>query len=438
MLTYDQDLLTELSYYERVLYDHDGHPNLVTRADVAKAREAFLDFVVKKETGEMEELRRRLSDETQRTKEMEARKDGAYEERNQVVAALAHLAVHMGWKAGIARTAIEGWSDDWHGCVYINLPSGQVSWHFHDSHAHLFRGLPPYTDAWDGHDTPEKYRRVANAPDFFSNMDVIVPIEKFDAMENSVHYAEQSRARAATMDARAKLLSGVLNLCRAYIPDNGSEADVAFAAKVDAALTYQGAPSAHPEAHCHECGGPNFVWFAPNPIWNAVVNERTDIICPQCFVAAARERGFDKDAWRLVPEFYEEPSTALSKNSNPSDPREAAPEKDAVTDGESGSEGAECGWCKGTGWRSAIGEYCEPCCGTGKGPTRQPPAVLGVFTQVPGAWVRFLDDEVGEGFFIGAERAKAFHTEPGFHLHALLPVYVGNDPKAVHSQGSAR
>lgn len=88
--------------------------------------------------------------------EMTARKDDAYEERNKVVAALAKV-----FPSGVARTAIEGWSEDWHGCVYIDLPTGQVSWHFHDSQAHLFADLPPYAGEWDGHDTPEKYRRVA-------------------------------------------------------------------------------------------------------------------------------------------------------------------------------------------------------------------------------------------------------------------------------------
>jgi hypothetical protein len=88
--------------------------------------------------------------------EMEARKDAAYLERNQVVAALARC-----FPSGIADTAIEGWSADWHGCVYIDLPTGQVSWHFHDSHAHLFEDLPQYDGKWDGHDTPEKYRRLA-------------------------------------------------------------------------------------------------------------------------------------------------------------------------------------------------------------------------------------------------------------------------------------
>jgi hypothetical protein len=87
---------------------------------------------------------------------MRRRKDEAYNERNQVVAALAKL-----FPSGIARTSIEGWDAEWHGCVYIDLPTGQVSWHYHDSHSHLFDDLPPYAGAWDGHDTPEKYRRLA-------------------------------------------------------------------------------------------------------------------------------------------------------------------------------------------------------------------------------------------------------------------------------------
>lgn len=93
---------------------------------------------------------------TSELEQMRERKDAAYLERNQVVAALAKC-----FPSGVARTAIEGWSEDWHGCVYIDLPTGQASWHFHDSHAYLFDGLPPYTDTWDGHDTPEKYARLA-------------------------------------------------------------------------------------------------------------------------------------------------------------------------------------------------------------------------------------------------------------------------------------
>lgn len=83
-------------------------------------------------------------------------KDSAYEERNRVVAALAAL-----YPAGIKATDIPGWEPEWHGCVYIDLPTGQASWHYHDSHAHLFAHLPAYTGEWDGHTTPEKYERLA-------------------------------------------------------------------------------------------------------------------------------------------------------------------------------------------------------------------------------------------------------------------------------------
>lgn len=88
--------------------------------------------------------------------DMRASKDAAYEERNRLVAALASL-----YPAGLKRTNIKGWDAEWHGCVYIDLPTGQASWHYHDSQAYLFDGLPPYTGEWDGHTTEEKYLRVA-------------------------------------------------------------------------------------------------------------------------------------------------------------------------------------------------------------------------------------------------------------------------------------
>lgn len=85
-------------------------------------------------------------------------KDAAYLERNKLVALLAAV-----FPSGIKRTAIEGWSDDWHGCVYIDFPWGQASWHYHDSHAHLFDHLPPYAGEWDGHTTEAKYAAIVEA-----------------------------------------------------------------------------------------------------------------------------------------------------------------------------------------------------------------------------------------------------------------------------------
>ena len=91
-----------------------------------------------------------------RIERLEAARDGAYTERNRLVAFIASI-----YPSGVKKTAIPGWDEAWHGCVYIDLPTGQASWHFHDSEAYLFAYLPPYDGEWDGHSTEEKYERIA-------------------------------------------------------------------------------------------------------------------------------------------------------------------------------------------------------------------------------------------------------------------------------------
>jgi hypothetical protein len=94
------------------------------------------------------------------------RKDEAFEERNRVVACLARMVVHYGGTAGVAQhvdTPGVAWDSAWRTLVMIDLPTGQASWHAHDSHAHVFDGLPVYVKAWDGHTTPAKYERVDRA-----------------------------------------------------------------------------------------------------------------------------------------------------------------------------------------------------------------------------------------------------------------------------------
>lgn len=88
---------------------------------------------------------------------MSTQLDEAYFERNQLVALLARL-----FPSGIKKTTIEGWDPEWHNCVYIDLPTGQASWHYHDRETNLFCGLPPYEGEWDGHTTEEKYERIAS------------------------------------------------------------------------------------------------------------------------------------------------------------------------------------------------------------------------------------------------------------------------------------
>jgi hypothetical protein len=80
--------------------------------------------------------------------------DVVYAERNRLVAALAHLFGNAAWR-GIDPSAPD------FTVVYIDLPSGQVSWHIPDAEMDQFPPLPLRDPTgWDGHDTDEKYRRV--------------------------------------------------------------------------------------------------------------------------------------------------------------------------------------------------------------------------------------------------------------------------------------
>lgn len=85
----------------------------------------------------------------------EEAKNGAYAERNKLVRILASI-----FPSGIKKTAIEGWDEAWHWCVYIDLPTGQASWHFHNSELGMFLDLPFYRGVWDGHTTEQKYERI--------------------------------------------------------------------------------------------------------------------------------------------------------------------------------------------------------------------------------------------------------------------------------------
>lgn len=100
--------------------------------------------------------------ESPRVSNARMQKDKAYEERNRVVAALAKAVVKLGGRAGRLTTKIEEWNPEWHGCVQIDPPGGgqQWRWHFHDSHAAIFAFLPVVDWEYDGHTTPEKYKKL--------------------------------------------------------------------------------------------------------------------------------------------------------------------------------------------------------------------------------------------------------------------------------------
>ena len=104
-----------------------------------------------------------IEDQQARIRELEAQKDGAYSERNQLVAALSKLFPSwMEWHS----EEDAAWDNDWRNIVFIELPTGKVSWHIHDSELNHFHHLRKMVGSyWDGHTTDEKYRRLAALPE---------------------------------------------------------------------------------------------------------------------------------------------------------------------------------------------------------------------------------------------------------------------------------
>lgn len=94
--------------------------------------------------------------------ELRVAKDGAYSERDQLVAWLSAL-----FPAWLERHPDEDteWEDDWRWIVFIDHPTaGQMTWHIHDSELPLFDHLTrSNAHRWDGHTTEMKYERVRDA-----------------------------------------------------------------------------------------------------------------------------------------------------------------------------------------------------------------------------------------------------------------------------------
>ncbi len=93
-------------------------------------------------------------------RETERQKNGAYAERNKLVAALSKLFPSSLERHPESDTA---WEDDWRWIVFVDLPTGQASWHIHDSELAMFDHLPRNEGrVWDGHTTEQKYARLAD------------------------------------------------------------------------------------------------------------------------------------------------------------------------------------------------------------------------------------------------------------------------------------
>jgi hypothetical protein len=87
-------------------------------------------------------LQRDLADFLALVEQYDAAKE--YDHRYLVVLGALTCALAAGLRAGIRIDPAE---PEWP-VVYIELPTGQVSWH-----------MPQHPVPWDGHDTAEKYRR---------------------------------------------------------------------------------------------------------------------------------------------------------------------------------------------------------------------------------------------------------------------------------------
>jgi hypothetical protein len=93
----------------------------------------------------------------------ESLRDSAYRERNLVIRALCKLFPSYR-STHVAASPGEEWEDEWRNVVFIDLPTGQVSWHIHDSELPIFEDLQYLPNNWDGHDTEEKYNRLDALP----------------------------------------------------------------------------------------------------------------------------------------------------------------------------------------------------------------------------------------------------------------------------------
>lgn len=104
------------------------------------------------------ELTKFLSSQSDEIQKLKIEKNNAYTERNRLVALLSKV-----FPSELGRHDPQDltWEKDWFNIVYVNLPTGQCSWHIHDSELYLFSHLKLNLNVkWDGHSTEEKYKRI--------------------------------------------------------------------------------------------------------------------------------------------------------------------------------------------------------------------------------------------------------------------------------------
>ena len=81
----------------------------------------------------------------------------AYSERDLLVSLISKI-----YPSHLARHPDSDltWENDWRNIVCVHLPTGQATWHIHDSELPFFAHLQMGENHWDGHSNQLKYERI--------------------------------------------------------------------------------------------------------------------------------------------------------------------------------------------------------------------------------------------------------------------------------------
>ncbi len=83
-----------------------------------------------------------------------------YTERALLIRALAKALPSLSTQYGLKLDPERTDSDPWRYVFFIDLPTGQVSWHIHINDLVLLEDIPTYRGTWDGHSDSEKIDRL--------------------------------------------------------------------------------------------------------------------------------------------------------------------------------------------------------------------------------------------------------------------------------------
>lgn len=85
-----------------------------------------------------------------------------YDHRRALSAALMRAYPNLSWRSTLHHPADKPMFDGGYFIVGMNLPTGQISYHYKLSHWDDFDGVPelPWAPKYDGHTGPETVRRL--------------------------------------------------------------------------------------------------------------------------------------------------------------------------------------------------------------------------------------------------------------------------------------